>query len=274
MEDSFSRNLLLLCSHFRSVSDVCRRLAINRSQFNKYLQGTVRPSRHNLRRICDFFGVEEHEVLLPAVDFAELLRSRPAAVPAGDPADEIRRAIGHLQNLSKSAELQAYLGYYFEYYYSMSSPGRILKTLVHVAARGDAVVYDRIERLAPVGSRRRGARCHYQGHALFLKDRLFLTDYETLTGNEVSQTILFANYRSVIDHLDGLKIGVAATGKRTPAASRVTWQYIGRKVDPRRAFRCIGLIDPDDCGLDAAVRDRIDNRVHASPLFLAHPGEG
>mgnify|MGYP001972390984 CR=1 FL=1 len=42
-----------------SIAAVCRRVGINRQQFNKYLAGAVRPSRHNMRRICDFFGVTE-----------------------------------------------------------------------------------------------------------------------------------------------------------------------------------------------------------------------
>ena len=64
MQDDFRQNLALLCSYFPSISEVCRKLDINRQQFNKYLAGSAHPSRRNMRRICDFFGVSEAELLM------------------------------------------------------------------------------------------------------------------------------------------------------------------------------------------------------------------
>jgi len=274
MEDHFRQNLLLLCSYFPSISEVCRRLGINRAQFNKYLSGSVRPSRSNLRKIYDFFGVEEYEIFLPKEQFAKLIQLRPTnSFPRSSADLGISNAIDHLQNVSRQNELKPYLGYYYEYYYSMSEPGKILKSLVHVVQRDNAVVYERMERLEPVGCSGSRARCRYHGHALFLKDRLFLTDYETLTSTEVSHTILFANYKLVVDRMDGLKLGIAATGKRVPAASRVTWEYLGKNVDPRRAYRKTGFMDPDDPSLDADIHARIKNTTDDGHLFLARPGD-
>ncbi|EAA3799300.1 XRE family transcriptional regulator, partial [Salmonella enterica subsp. enterica] len=39
MSQALGNNLKLLCSHYRSIAEVCRKLAINRAQFNKYLGG-------------------------------------------------------------------------------------------------------------------------------------------------------------------------------------------------------------------------------------------
>ena len=61
MRDAFPENLAYLCGFHASIAEVCRRLAINRQQFNKYLAGTSRPSRCNMRRICDMWGVTEPE---------------------------------------------------------------------------------------------------------------------------------------------------------------------------------------------------------------------
>src|SRR3546814_2410873 len=76
-DEVFAENLRLLCSYYESVSAVCRRLGMNRQQFNKYLAGHSMPSRHNLRRICAFFGVEEAEIMLPNRRFAEIVELRP-----------------------------------------------------------------------------------------------------------------------------------------------------------------------------------------------------
>ncbi|MBL9052493.1 MAG: helix-turn-helix transcriptional regulator, partial [Tabrizicola sp.] len=70
-------NLRLLCSYGRSISAICRQARINRHQLQRYLNGSAAPSLHTLRRICDFFGVEEHEILLPQRDFAALIKIRP-----------------------------------------------------------------------------------------------------------------------------------------------------------------------------------------------------
>ncbi|HEY6610672.1 MAG TPA: helix-turn-helix transcriptional regulator, partial [Pseudomonas sp.] len=59
MSEHLGHNLKLLCSHYRSIAEVCRKLGINRAQFNKYLGDQSRPTPYNLKRICDFFGVEE-----------------------------------------------------------------------------------------------------------------------------------------------------------------------------------------------------------------------
>ena len=76
MSADFCANLRLLSDHYKSIAEVCRRLGVNRSQFNKYLNGRSRPSRHIMKKICDFFGVEEYEVLLPHKEFDELIRLR------------------------------------------------------------------------------------------------------------------------------------------------------------------------------------------------------
>ena len=69
MTDDFARNLQTLCTAYRSISEICRQTGINRQQFGRYLNGVYRPSRFNLRRICEFFGVHESDLMLPVADF-------------------------------------------------------------------------------------------------------------------------------------------------------------------------------------------------------------
>jgi len=52
----------------------------------------------------------------------------------------------------------------------------------------------------------------YRGLAHFLTDRIFLTDYETLTGLEMTQTILFPSFKNRVTRLTGLKLGVSGSG--------------------------------------------------------------
>ncbi|WP_187429290.1 hypothetical protein ROLI_040180 [Roseobacter fucihabitans] len=77
MQNHLPENLKLLCSYCPSVSYVCRSIGISRQQFTKYLSGKGSPSLSSLRKISDFFGVEESELLMPSVEFKELIALRP-----------------------------------------------------------------------------------------------------------------------------------------------------------------------------------------------------
>ncbi|OMH25901.1 helix-turn-helix transcriptional regulator [Motiliproteus sp. MSK22-1] len=268
MREDFSKNLRLLCSYYKSIAEVCRKIPINRSQFNKYLCGSSLPSKFILRRICDFFGVEEYEIFLPHQQFAQIVQVRPS-----DPESQDQRAyVEHIDKLQAQAQgrFDKYLGYYFEIYYSMAFPGKILRNLVEISAQGDSVYYQRIERSrADDGSAR---ICHgkYLGCAFFLSDRIFMVDYETLTGNEMTQTILYPTYKNRINRLAGLRLGVSASDRREPACARVIYEYLGQRVDLRKALRLCGLFSADTDTVDSGVKERISNKVSADDkLFLA-----
>lgn len=270
--EGFASNLKLLCSFYPSIAEVTRRLGVNRSQFNKYLTGRHRPSPHLLRRLCDFFGVEDYEIFLPHEQFRQIVALRPQDRNATAPLDQSAHNphLAALMRASSPTQLARYCGYYFEYSYSMSKPGKILRSLAYIGEEGDQVYHQRIERLTPPGAVRRPIHCKYKGVTLFLHDRLFLIDYESLTANEVSQTILYPAYQNRITRLTGLKMGAAAREQRTPACTRVLWDYLGRNIQPGRAFRHCGLYSPDDPEIDASIRPLIDNSRTGDPFaFVA-----
>jgi len=260
MSDYLGANLKLLCSHYRSVAEVCRKLAINRGQFNKYLSGRSRPTAHNLKRICDFFGVEAYELGLPSEQFAQLIGMRSSDArqrSANDPLIEL------LQPLRESAgNLSRYCGYYFEYAHCLSVPGYILQSLVHLREERGSFLFERQERqeasrAESAGTEEGGIRCRYLGAAFYLQDRLFLTDYESLTGNEMSQTILIPSFKSRITRLNGLKSGVSSGDRRTPACTRVVWDYLGTEINRVTAYRQLMLYEPDDPRIDEDIRQRL-----------------
>jgi transcriptional regulator with XRE-family HTH domain len=54
----FGANLRELSRRYASISDLSRRLDINRTQFNRYLSGESFPRPDVLDKICEFFGVD------------------------------------------------------------------------------------------------------------------------------------------------------------------------------------------------------------------------
>jgi len=268
MREDFASNLRLLCGYYRSIAEVCRLVKINRSQFNKYLSGNTLPSTYILRSLCDFFGVEEYEIFLPHVQFAEIVQVRAHRAPQEKP----RPYVAHIDRLQKRSQgrFDDYLGFYYEIYYSMAFPGNILRNLVQLTQLDGEVCYQRIERLAPPGGSGRVFHSRYRGMGFFLSDRIFLSDYESLAGNELTQTILYPTYKSRVSRLSGLRLGVAASDRHEPACVRVIYEYLGRRVDMRKALRRCGLFAADSPQIDELVKGKIDNRARSEEnLFLA-----
>lgn len=259
MTEDFSRNLRLLCSYYKSIADVCRRMKMNRPQFNRYLGGHAKPSANTLRRFCDFFGVEEHELLLPHNQFLRLIQVRPRLT-----SDDLRASpeTEHLEHLGQLGHqgLDKYLGYYFEYHLSMAYPGKLLRMLTCLERQQDKVYYQRTERLqeSPSDKVYHGK---YLGFATFLIDRIFMVDYESLTDQEITQTILFPTFKNRVTRLTGLKLGVSGSGERMPCCARVLYEYLGPSVDIRRAFKLCGLYDLDSPDIDESIKQAVANDI-------------
>lgn len=267
MGENFAKNLRLLCSYYKSIAEVCRRIPINRSQFNKYLNNTSTPSKFILRNICDFFGVEEYEIYLPHNQFSQIVQVRPKTQNSSQQR-VFTRHIEQLQDQGQS-RFDPYLGYYFEIYYSMAFPGKLLRNLVQISRQEGEVVYRRIERIKPDDG---GSTFHarYLGCAFFLSERIFLVDYESLTGNELTQTILYPTYKSRVSRLSGLRLGVSDSARRDPACVRVAYDYLGPHVDLRQALRMCGLFSDSSSKFDDSLKALIDNRTASKDnLFLA-----
>ncbi|WP_373386555.1 helix-turn-helix domain-containing protein [Pseudomonas alcaligenes] len=267
MSEHLGANLKLLCSHYRSIAEVCRKLAINRAQFNKYLGGQSRPTAYNLKRICDFFGVEDYELGLPPEQFARLIGARGAEPGRAAARDPLLALFNPLRE--HASDLRRYCGYYFEYSNCMSVPGYVLLSLVQLWEEDGDFLFERQERQerARAGEAEDWVRCRYLGAAFYLQDRLFLLDYESLTLNEMSQTILIPSFKSRITRLNGLKTGVSSGDRRTPACTRVVWEYLGPEINRVNAFRQVALYRPDDPRIDPDIRARLAGPAPGSGLF-------
>ena len=194
--------------------------------------------------------------MLPHPQFERLVQVRPKPQSKAESLPEH----AHIERLKKrgAAELEKYTGYYFEYYLSMSAPGKILRSLVCIQRKDDGFYYQRTERLVETAEEK-VCHCKYLGMALFLTDRIFMMDYESITANEVTQTILIPTYKSRVTRLNGLRLGVSASGERMPCSSRVVFEYLGVEVNIRRALKLCSLYDFESTEIDNSIRQEIIN---------------
>ena len=256
---SLAANLRHACSHHASVSEVCRKIGINRAQFMRYLAAEAFPSSRNLRRICEYFCCDEHEMLLPPEQFADLFSLRPRHRADGiEVPPFLLDLLGAAQR--QQARLSKMIGYYYQYYSSFSAPGHILQALVSIHAFGSLTAYKRIERLSVPGLARPPDVFKYAGLVLLVGDRVHMLDQETITLSELSQTILFPTYRNKVTTLTGLTMGVSGNDAHQPSASRVVLHYLGRTVDLRKAIAGCRLHAADSEAVPARVRSYLCDR--------------
>lgn len=258
--DPFPANLGQLCSYYPSIAEVCRKLSFNRQQFNKYLGGTARPSRHNMRRICDFFGVTESEMLLDPERFADLvsLRRRPRE------NGPMREPLRHIEALYReSGPLERYHGFYYRYFYSFGYPGRIIRSLVQIFGHQGLTYWKNLEVTRSAGH---SDVSKYLGAAVLLADRIFVVEYERMLRNSVTQVMLYPAYSSRIEHLIGIQTGGPVRRGRRPAASRVLLEFIGREVDLRRALAGADIFEESE--IEPRIRKMIGNDLRPGDYVL------
>ncbi|MFW8634930.1 helix-turn-helix domain-containing protein [Cribrihabitans pelagius] len=268
MSRDLPQNLRLLCSYHKSVAEVCRRLGVNRSQFNRYLNGTSFPSLRLMRRMCDFFGVEESELLLPHGQFAEVVRLKPSESGVRAQTDVVSAIAEDIRTASRS-RLDAYTGYYFTYYNSMSHPGLVLRSLTRLYRTPNGINVKSVESVGFPGARK--FTCKYEGACFTLGDRIFMTVMETLTRNEVMQIILYPSYNNRIRLLSGVVSGVAARAPRPPAATQIVLQYLGNRVDLMKSMRMCALYRPDDAHIPEEIRSMLATGMRGNGYLIEAP---
>ncbi|WP_181454229.1 helix-turn-helix transcriptional regulator [Halomonas sp. SL1] len=265
MSNELAANLSLLCSHYPSIADVCRRLGINRQQFNKYLNGSSRPSRHNMRRISDFFGVTEAEIMLESSQFELLLNVRRR--PVQDQA--ISLPLQHLDELYRhSQSLERYVGYYYRYFFSFGHAGLVIRSLATIYERDGHYYWKNIEVLRDLDSGRTYTVNKYEGVVFFLADRIYIMECEALQKMSLTQLTLYPNYHLRVRRMRGIQTGGPVRRGRRPGASKVLLEYLGREVDTREALRRSGLFTPDSPELPDQVVEQIRNTIGAGQYVL------
>ncbi len=256
--DNMAENLKLLCSYGRSVSDVCRRAGINRQQFNKYLTGQSAPSLSTLRRICDFFGVEDYEILLDSDDFRQLIRLRPpkfaeSKSPLDRAIDSIIRA-----PLNDQALLKKHEGYYHAHICPDPVRGYFARSLCRIYQRDGNWFSKTIERF-PNFDLMLPSTVKYTGVVLEAYHRIVVHEREQGAGQSLWTSMLFASEHAEPNFLSGLILGIVPEGSHEINAMRTVWQYLGKQPDLRQALSQCGLIDRDSSDIPAFVRDCADN---------------
>lgn len=258
-----ARNLKLLCSFEKSISQVCRAIGINRQQFSKYLSGASQPSAYNLNQICDHFAIRPADLFLPADEFADRMefRSDRAGRDAGSASNQLfRRAFP-----GDRKALNRYLGYYITHCHSFSWDGYILRAVTRLYERDGLICSKTIER---THDPEEGALylSKYDGQVSLLGNRIFVMEYQGLADDAIVESVLYPSARSQVTLLRGVTFGLSSK-QRHPYISRCVWKYIGSNVDIRASLNSTGLYSRDSGRVDPKVLRILGDRPFPNELL-------
>ncbi len=267
---NFSVNLKFLCGFYSSISEVCRKLEINRQQFNRYLSGKSFPSYKNLKKICDFFGVESEEITMAPIEFQKIAGLPNTNENEGNIPKQLANMITPLMKDSKQ-QLKRYEGYYYRYFYSFSFPGYIFRSFVKLYQHGDYYYIKHIEL-----SRKNDALSiprlvtKYHGIAFLVADRLFILESEPALNSTISEAILMPNYRPNSPYLSGLVICASSGSSHQPSAGRTVFEHLGKNINIREAMKQCDLFHHTDNNIPKNIKNLIKNEIKKEQ-FTFHP---
>lgn len=258
---SIAENLRYLCSFYPSISHVCRKLGVNRQQFNKYLSGRIIPSVHILKRTSDFFKVDVDEMFLPPAELRKIVEgrregneSRTEAVGA-NPLDTIL-ALAR----SDTTLLKAYEGYYFRYNYSFDGSGRVIRSLFSIYHKDGVYFTKLLERIQHKSNgSRRLTTLKYDGVMVALSGCLFNVEYERIMKSCVGHAAFSCLRRPGQRFLTGIQSSYS-TSSGKPTASRVVLERITREMSLREMISQSGTFLVEDGQVEADILELISNK--------------
>ena len=256
--DDFAINLRLLCSYGRSVSDICRRIGINRQQFNRYLAGTTKPSLHTVRRLCDFFGIEDHELFLNHDEFSEIIRLKSPRIdqPRNPPH-------GFVERLCKPPDTglkdwKKYLGYYYFYFIPERTSGMVYRSLTNLYQEGDFILSRQIERY-PDSEFNLPRVIRHEGIVYPAAGRLVISERQEEPGSSAWHSVYYKSDLNPITFLSGLTLGVNPDNAHEIVCFRSVLEYLGKDINVRDVMRNCGNFDPESAEISDYVRYCIKN---------------
>ncbi|SAL53664.1 hypothetical protein AWB69_05657 [Caballeronia udeis] len=248
-------NLSLLVASFDSVADFCRKLNVNRQQFNKYLAGYHVPSQKVLIKIAKFFLMEPADLFRAPAEFRSFYEGLEYELPI-----DLKSApqFLHFLPLIKSSvgPLRDFLGVYYRYHNSSIYKGRILRSVTCIYEHDSVIRYVTVERFPLQESTHKvGYSFTYHGFCFLLGDRIFMIDFEGRQRNEMTFSVLTPQHRRPIRFLYGVVTGVASSSFRQPFSTRLALCFADRGSIRKKHLREATVLLPSDQSLPLEIRE-------------------
>jgi transcriptional regulator with XRE-family HTH domain len=205
-------NLRKLCGDVASISELCRVIGVNRTQFNRYLSGTAFPRPDTLFRICRHFGVDANILLRPLDEVQAAASSALETTFTPLSLSGLQRPFDHYMLPD---------GMYRYWRKSFRQPNRAYQGMAQVRTFGEIKMwkgYDIHDAPTRTGTRRFSRSTSYNGILIQQFDGFALmsrTPYNDL----MNVTFFEYGMDALPDYYSGLSF---VTRRRLPEANRLT----------------------------------------------------
>ncbi len=240
-------NLRTLCERHESVAAVCRKINVNRQQFNKYLSGTHLPSAANLRLIANFFGLSVPILFSDPEEFRGLVDENYFhAMATARQLPEFSRFLSNVV-MSSNVHDNELVGVYDRYQYSSIYKGFILKSAFCIYRNREFLQHYYVERFPSFDNPGKTEYIFkYYGFCVPVADRLFTADFEGIQSNELTFGVYAQVKRNAKRFMFGISSGIAATVFRQPYATKVALHYRGPGLLRREHLEQLTVMDRND----------------------------
>lgn len=244
---ALAANLRTLCDRHGSVAAVCRKINVNRQQFNKYLSGVHRPSAANLRIIANYFGLSVPILFSDPDEFRTLVDGN--FFHAMSSARQLPEFSNFVSNMivENKAQQDDILGVYDRYQYSSIYKGFVLRSAFCVYRNNEFLQHYYIERFPSFDDPGKIEYVFkYYGFSFPIADRLFTADFEGIQSNELTFGVYAQVKRNAKKFMFGISSGIAATVFRQPYSTKVALHYRGPGLIRREHLRETTVMDRND----------------------------
>jgi len=244
---NLASNLRFLCSRAGTITAICRKIGLNRQQFNKYLSGKHFPSETNLRATARYFGLNVSVLFTEPDEFVMLIEGNFFyAVERLQRRQHLRTFLDEILLHAKSGRSEL-LGVYDRYQYSSISQGSILRSMFCIYQLNELTYHYYVERFPR--SDNPSIVDHifkYNGFTFPVAGQVVCIDFETSQRNEMTFSSLTPIQRSSKRFMFGIASGIAAGILRQPFATKVALQYQHEGLIGRADLKRAGLLSADD----------------------------
>jgi transcriptional regulator with XRE-family HTH domain len=263
----FARNLRTMTENNGSIAQVCRDLGMNRQQFNKYLSGTSLPAPVSLKKIAEYFGVDQRVMFSHAdnkpgrSEFDDL---KPLLTMSQiDP----RLTDRLMRTLSGSVQTQFREGCHIVYYPSLSSANNMARAALVAFKVGKLMCFRRYTRFAMKGNpQERCAKGQHEGVVIEHNGRTFMLAKNVRGNGEISLQSFGASVAADFNIMTGL--AMVMTPWAEPLATRVTVDYFGPKASLKKALKLCGEVSGTSPDISDTIRRSVLEPVNFPTAHL------
>lgn len=237
IRENLAVNLRRLIRGHASVSAVCRALGMNRTQFERYLQGQAVPNKATARLICDYFKIDENE-----------LYREPGAEGQDDSHASLRQKL--YENMVRPPSPAIAGGTYFTYFSVPGRPELLMRSVTFVRREGELVTFRRMTRWAP-GDGQGGARAPGNHYGVVIS-RLNWIYFNGVNGRQTSEPSIVALQWASFSEPVLVGKAMVLTGSGPAFVTAIMRQEVTR-ISKRRAMEMAHIVSLDDPSLDQLV---------------------